>query len=70
MNLNKIDRDLKFIYLSNLLENYNRNYQHLNVELIKILKYENIEKEISDINDNNNNIQYLVINIINKFKVN
>ena len=68
MNLNKIDRDLKFIYLSNLLENYNRNYQHLNVELIKILKYENIEKEISDINDNNNNIKYLVNEIIKKFK--
>ena len=68
MDLNKIDRDLKFIYLSNLLENYNRNYQHLNVELIKILKYENIEKEISDINDNNNNIKYLVNEIIKKFK--
>lgn len=70
MNIDKLDRNLKFIHLSNLLENYEKHFTYLNIELFKLLKYENVYRDIEIIDEHHNDIKNKVNDIINKFKVN
>jgi hypothetical protein len=59
-----MDKSLKFIYLSNLIEEYNKHYNYLYLELIKINEYESINHNINDISKNNLNTKINLDNIL------
>lgn len=59
-----MDKSLKFIYLSNLIEEYNKHYNYLYLELIKINDYESINHNINDISKNYLNTKFNLDNIL------
>lgn len=59
-----MDKSLKFIYLSNLIEEYNKHYNYLYLELIKINEYESINHNINDISKNYLNTKFNLDNIL------
>jgi hypothetical protein len=63
-----MDKDLKTIYLSSLIENYNQQYHYLIYELSKINNYIELNEEIGDIKKDNNNIINNIEIIKNKIK--
>ena len=63
-----MDKSLKFIYLSNLIEDYNKHYNYLYLELLKINEYENINHHINDISKNDLNTKLNLKIILNKLK--
>ena len=63
-----MDKDLKIIYLSSLIENYNQQYYYLLYELSKINNYIELNEEIEDIKKDNNNIINNIEMIKNKIK--
>jgi len=63
-----MDKDLKTIYLSSLIENYNQQYYYLIYELNKINNYVELNEEIQEIKKNYDNIINNIELIKNKIK--
>jgi hypothetical protein len=64
----EFDRDLEYIYFSNLIEKYNREFSFLKRELNKISKYDNIFVDIYIIKNHHDEIIKICENINNKYK--
>ena len=64
----EFNKSLKYIYLSNLIEDYNKHYNYLYLELLKINEYENINHHINDIEKNHLNTKLNLKLILNKLK--
>ena len=63
-----MDKNLKTIYLSSLIDNHKQHYNYLIYEMTKINNYIDINEEIEDIKKDNNNIINNIEIIKNKIK--
>ena len=64
----EFNSDLEYIYFSNLIERYEREFSFLKRELNKISKYDNIINDINIIKNHHNEIINICENINNKYK--
>jgi hypothetical protein len=63
-----MDKNLKTIYLSSLIENHNQHYNYLIYEMSKINNYIELNDEIIEIKKNYDNITNNIEIIKNKIK--